>query len=91
MITPFSRYLGQPLIVSFQSNAVDCKSVYMSSNLILASKLFNDLRHSLSPSALFLKQVLKLSRFGLASFHAVSCLLCAGCQLSLPDRPAVFF
>ena len=70
---------------------MDCKSVYTGSIPVLASNKINDLRHPYSPSLPFLKQPLKLSRFGLASFHLISCLLSALRELSLPDRPTVLF
>ena len=71
--------------------AADCKSVYTGSIPVLASNKINDLRHSSSPSLPLLKQALKLSCFGLSSFHTVSCLLGTGCQFSLANWSAVFF
>ncbi len=65
--------------------------MYTGSIPVLASNKINDLRHPASPSLPFLKQPLKLSRFGLASFHLISCLLSALRELSLPDRPTVLF
>ena len=62
--------------------------MYTGSIPVLASNKINDLRHPSSPSLPFLKQPLKLSRFGLASFHLISRLLSTLRELSLPDALA---
>ncbi len=59
--------------------------MYTGSIPVLASNKINDLRHPTSPSLPFLKQPLKLSRFGLASFHLISCLLSARGPLDVFD------
>lgn len=42
---------------------------------VLASNIFNNLRHFCSPSAQFLKRPLKFSRSGLVPFHLISGVL----------------
>ncbi|MGC8201925.1 hypothetical protein ACP2AV_04390 [Aliiroseovarius sp. PTFE2010] len=59
--------------------------MYTGSIPVLASIIFNVLRHPPSPSLAFLKQPLKLSRFGLASVHVIFRPLGALREFPLPD------
>ena len=77
-------------VKTFQRKAPDCKSVYTGSIPVLASNVFNDLRHVLVPCIWVLKRVLKHSRFLLVLFKAVSGVLRPRCQFPLPYLTPVF-
>jgi hypothetical protein len=86
------NHRGNAVEASWRSGyAADCKSVYTGSIPVLASNIFNDLRHVVAPLARFLKQVLKHSRFLPVLFKAVSGVLRPCCEFPLPDLTSVFF